>query len=180
VLARRESDGFEGTWTPNTSITVRRNGVNSPILIPSTSAILVGSAAFSHDGQRLAMQSRIALGSWSVVTHDLSRGVTQTVTGDGYGRLPAFTARDDSIVYLSREPMTFSVRPSDGSGNSVALPAITRWSAVDGVSMNGDWMAVSGSAFNGSSSSDIGIFRRSVGGPVQPYANSAAREESPA
>jgi len=180
VLARRESDGFEGTWTQNTSITVRRNGVNSPILIPSTSAILLGSAAFSHDGQRLAMHGRIGNNSWSVVTHDLIRGVTQTVTGDGYGLLPAFTARDDSIVYLSREPVAFSVRPSDGSGNSVALPAITRWSAVDGVSMNGDWMAVSGSASNGSSSSDIGIFRRSVGGPVQPYANSTAREESPA
>ncbi len=180
VLSRRESDSADDTWTPNTQITMRRNGVNSPIVIPGTGSIVLGSAAFSHNGQRLVMPSRSGFDSWKIVTQDLGRGVTQTVTGDDYGRLPAFTARDDSIVYLSREPITFAVRPSDGSGAAVALPAITNWTAVNEVSMHGDWMAVSGTTKSGASSADIGIFRRSVGGPVQPYANSAAGEVSPA
>ncbi len=33
LLARRESDGFESTWTPNTSVAVRRNVVNSPCAV---------------------------------------------------------------------------------------------------------------------------------------------------
>ncbi|QJR37373.1 protein kinase domain-containing protein [Gemmatimonas groenlandica] len=180
VLARRESDGAAGEWTPNSSITMRRNGVNTPIVIPSNGAFVLGSASFSHDGNRLIMPSRSGFDGWRVVMQDLQRGVTQTVTGDDYGRLPAFTARDDSIVYLSREPLTFSVRPSDGSGSAVALPALTNWSTVNEISMNGDWIAVSGTAAVGATSADIGVFRRSVGGPVQPYAHTAAREEAPA
>ena len=180
VLSRRESDGVTSTWTPNSSITLRRNGVNTPIRIPSSGAIVLGGAAFSRDGQRLAMQSRSGFDNWNIVMQDLTRGVTQSVTGDGYGRAPAFTARDDSIVYVSREPTTFSVRPSDGSGSAVDLPAISNWASVDGISMNDDWVAISGTATAGATSADIGVFRRSVGGPVQPYANSTAREESPA
>ncbi|WP_309671269.1 protein kinase [Gemmatimonas sp.] len=180
VLARRESDGLAGAWTQNTSITLRRNGANTPIRTASNGAVVVGSAAFSHDGQRLVMPSRSGFDSWKIVTQDLARGVTQMITGDDYGRLPAFTARDDSIVYLSREPMSFSVRPSDGSGTAVALPPITNWSAVDDIAMNGDWIAVSGTAAVGATNTDIGVFQRSVGGPVQPYANTTAREEAPA
>lgn len=180
VLSRRESDGVATTWTPNSSITLRRNGVNAPIRIPSSGAIVLGGASFSRDGQRLAMQSRSGFDNWKIVMQDLARGVTQPVTGDGYGRAPAFTARDDSIVYLSREPISFSVRPSDGSGTAVALPPISNWASVDGISMNDDWVAVSGTASAGATSTDIGVFRRSVGGPVQPYASSTAREESPA
>jgi hypothetical protein len=180
VLSRRESDGIAGAWTPRSSITMRRNGINTPVRIAGSGTVVLGSAAFSHNGQRLVMPARSGFVGWKVMTQDLGRGVTQTVTGDDYGREPAFTARDDSIVYLSREPITFSVRPSDGSGTAVGLPAVTNWASVDGISMNGDWVAVSGTASAGATSSDIGVFRRSVGGPVQPYANSSAREESPA
>ncbi|WP_411280334.1 protein kinase domain-containing protein [Gemmatimonas sp.] len=179
VLAQRTS-GFGGGWTQNTSVTIRRSGVNTPIRIASNGSVVVGSAAFSSDGQRIVMPLRTGFQNWTIVTQDLARGVAQTVSGDDYGRLPAFTARDDSIVYLSREPTTFSVRASDGSGSAVVLPPITNWSGVAEISMNGDWIAVSGTATPRSSSIDIGVFRRSVGGPVQPYANTTAREESPA
>ena len=180
VLARRQSDGVAAGWTPNSSITLRRNGVNTPIVIAGNNAFVLGSATFSHDGQRLVLPSRSGFDGWRIISQDLARGVTQTVTGDDYGRLPAFTTHDDSIVYLSREPLTFSARPSDGSGAAVALPAITNWSSVNEVSMNGDWIAVSGTASPGATSADIGIVRRSVGGPIQLYAHSAAREEAPA